>query len=132
MLRANRCECLLRPRHDLRWSGPDILEPEGDLADHEREDDLLFRVLEDAGHRPGELGRRHRPRVASGDLDAALEAAAVKVRNEPCKCAQQRRLAGARRTKHGNDFARLDFQRDIAKRRGAGLRVGECEPVGTR
>ena len=35
-------------------------------------------------------------------------------------------------TEHGDDLARFDLQRDAAKRRGAGLRIGECEPVGMR
>ena len=132
VLGADRGERLVRATDDLLCRGPDVLEPEGDLADDAREDDLFLRVLEDAGHRPGELGRAHGPRVEAGDLDAPFEAPAVKVRNEPCEGAQQRRLARAGWTEHGDDLARFDLQGDVAKRRGAGLRVGEREPVGAR
>jgi len=125
-------ERLVRAAHDVLRSGPDILEPERDLREHAREDDLLLGVLEDAGHRPGELGRPHCSRVEAGNLDAPFEAAAVKVRHEPRKCAQQRRLARAGRAEHGDDLACFDLQGDLAKRRGAGLRVGKREPVGTR
>jgi len=56
---SNRGERLVRASHDVLWSRPDILEPESNLADHAREDDLFFGILEDARHRPGELGRPH-------------------------------------------------------------------------
>ena len=59
VLGANRGERLVCAAEDLLRGGADILEPEGDLADHEGENDLLLRVLEDGGDRPGELGRPH-------------------------------------------------------------------------
>jgi len=59
MRRADRGEGLVRAEEDLLRSGTDVLEPEGNLANDAREDDLLLWVLEDAGDRPCELGRPH-------------------------------------------------------------------------
>ena len=64
-----------------------------------------------------ELGRARSPGVAAFDLDPALEAAAVEVRDETGERAQERRLSRARRAEQGDDLAGLDSKRDVRKRR---------------
>ena len=132
MLGADCSQRFVCPTDDVLRRGADVLEPERDLADHAREDDLFFGVLEDAGHGPGQLRGTDRSRVAAGNLHAPFEAPAVKVWDEPCEGAQQRRLARAGWTEHGDDLARFDLQRDPTKCRAARVRIGEREPVGAR
>ncbi len=116
---------------DRLGRGADVLEPERDLGGDAPEDDLVLRILEDRRDRSGELGRPRAARVAAGDLDAALEAAAVEPRHEPGERAHERRLAGAGRAEQQHDLAALDLERDVAQRRRR-LRVREREPLDAR
>jgi hypothetical protein len=72
-------------RGDLVRRDAEILEPERNLTVDSTEHDLLLGILEDGRNRSGELGGPSQARVATGNLDAALEASAVKVRHEACE-----------------------------------------------
>ena len=65
----------------------------------------------------GQLGRAVLARVEPADQRAPGELAAVEVRHEPGRGAQQRRLARARAAGEHDELARLDAQRDVAQRR---------------
>ena len=108
--------------------GADVLEPECDLVRDPPEDDLVLRILEERGDASRELGRARAPGVAALDLDPALEAAAVEVRDETGERPQERRLPRARRAEQRDDLPGLDPQRDVRERRARRVRVREGEP----
>ena len=97
---------------DLCRRRAEVLEPERDLVLDAAEDDLVLGVLEERRDLVGEIGRAEAAGVASGDLDPALEAAAVEVRDEPGQRAQKRRLAGARGAEERHDLTGLDLERE--------------------
>ena len=107
-----------------RDGSPEVLEAEGDLVRDPPEDDLVLRILEERRHGAGELGGAGAARVAAVDLDPALEAAAVEVRDEPGERAQQRRLPGAGGPEQGDDLAGFDPERNVSEGRRR-LRVRE-------
>ena len=122
----------MHARPDLARRRADVLEPEGDLVLDAAEDDLVLGILEEGGDVAGEIGRPEAPGVLARDHDAALEPAAVEVRDEPRERAQERRLAGARRAEHRHDLARLDAERHVRERgaRRAGIPEGEARDLG--
>ena len=130
--RADGVERGLGARSDRVGGRRDVLEPERDLVEDACHHDLVVRVLEDGRHRPGEVGGTRAPRVETGDLHRALEPAAVKMRDEPCERAHQRRLARAGGTEHRDDLARLDAQGHVLERRRRGAGVGERQAVDAR
>ena len=93
----DRVERLERARLDLGRRSPDVLEPERDLRLDAREHHLVLRVLEQRPDGSRELGGANAASVEPGHLDPAGERAAVEVRDEPRKGAQQRRLPAPRR-----------------------------------
>src|SRR5262249_31808397 len=111
-------------RLDLVRRRADVLEPERDLGADVREDDLVLGVLEQRRHDTGELSRPVPPRVASGHIDPAREAAAVEVWDEPRESTQERRLPTPGRPEHDQELPRLDGQRDVTQRRLAGYGIG--------
>ena len=126
VLGADERQRFVDPRPDLRRLGTEILEPEGDLVRDSGHHDLILRVLEDRRHRAGEQPGSGLAGVEARDDDGARERAAVKVRHEPGKRAEQARLARARRTEQGDVFALGNGQRDVAQHRLARV-VGEGE-----
>src|SRR4029077_20986331 len=110
-------ERAVHTRPDLHRRRAKVFEPERDLVLYAAEDDLVLGVLEQGGDLVREIRRAEAAGGASGDLDPALEPAAVEVRNEPGQRAQECRLAGARRAEERDDLARLDLERDVAERR---------------
>jgi hypothetical protein len=98
----------VHPRPDLIRRGPDVLEAERDLVGNMPEDDLVLGILEEHGDCTREVGGPETPCVHARDDDATLEPPAVEMRDEAGKCAQERRLPGARRSEHGHDLARLE------------------------
>ena len=84
---------------------------------------MVLGVLEEGSDRARELGGTHTARIHARHLDAAGETPAVEVRHEPGERAQERRLARARRAEQRDNLARVQLQRDIAKREAA-LGVG--------
>src|SRR6476659_1801914 len=78
----------------LCWWSADVLQPEGDLVEHAGKDDLVLGVLEKRGDGSRQAGGPLATRVEAGDLDAAREAAAVEMRDEPGESAKQRGLPG--------------------------------------
>ena len=79
-----------RPRTPLDLAGRSarVLDAERHLGEDAVEDDLVLGILEERGDGAGELGRPRAPGVAAADLDAASEAAPVKVRHEAGKSAR--------------------------------------------
>jgi hypothetical protein len=65
----------------------------------------------------------------TSDLDPAVEAPTVKVRDEPGEGAQQRRLPRSGWTEQSDDLARFDLEGNVAKRRPGGVRISEREPI---
>jgi hypothetical protein len=126
-LGANLRERGVRPRPDLIRRRPDVLEPEGNLVRDPPEYDLVLGILEERGDRAGEVGRPEAPRVHAGDDDTPLEPPAVEVRDEARERAEERRLAGAGRSEHRHDLARLERERDVPKRGPLGVGVPEGE-----
>ncbi len=131
--RAARCDAptdVERVRHalrDLARRRADVLEPERDLRLDAAEHDLVLGILEDGRDGAGELGGARAARVEARDLDAALEPAAVEVRDEPGERTQDRRLAGAGRPEQQQHLARLDRQRHVVEREPA-VGIREREP----
>ena len=126
---AGICERAVDAGPDLCRRRAEVLEPERDLVLDAAEDDLVLGVLEQRGDLVREIGRAEAAGVASGDLDAALEAAAVEVRNEAGQRPQERRLAGARRAEERHDFARLDLERDVGQRGPLRVWIRERQPL---
>jgi hypothetical protein len=52
---AHRPECVERSIPDPSRGDSDVLEPESDLVLDDREDDLVFGILKDAGDGPGKV-----------------------------------------------------------------------------
>jgi hypothetical protein len=80
---ADRPESFERSASNPNRLDTDVLEPEGDLVLDDGEDDLVLRVLEDAGDGPGQVTRSRATRVATVHFDSADKLAAVEVRDEP-------------------------------------------------
>ena len=85
----------------------------GELGPHRRHHDLRLGVLEERARDGGDLRRAALARVEAADDDAAGELAAVEVRDEAGRRAQQRRLAagGSPRQEHQLAFAQLQRRR---------------------
>jgi hypothetical protein len=107
----------LGPWPDLRGRDAQVLEPERDLVGDDRHDHLVFRILEDAGDRPRELGGPRDARVELGDDHRAGEAAPVEVRHEARERAQERRLPRPGRAEQRHHLPRLELERDPVERR---------------
>ena len=73
----------VHPRPDLAGSGPDVLEPEGDLVRDPAEDDLVLGILEERRDLAGEVGRAEAAGIEARDHDAALESPAVECGTSP-------------------------------------------------
>jgi len=135
--RAARVELLqaekehTRRGDDLARRRADVLEAERNLANDAREHDLLLWVLEQHRDRPGELRGSCGARVSSIHDDATLEPAAVEVRDEARKRAEQRRLARAGRAEEEHDLARLDREGHVPKG-GSRARIREGHVLGAR
>ena len=117
MLRADSRERVERARGISAAAVPMFSSPNCDLVRDAGEDDLVLGILEDGRDRAGQLGRPCVARVAAADLDPAVEAAAVEMRNEPGERAQQRRLARPGRPEQRDQLALLELERDVAQRR---------------
>src|SRR5262249_18301740 len=98
-----------------------------DLGANGAHDDLRLGLLEERAADGGELAGAVRARVEPADEHAAARLAAVEVRHEPARGADQRRLARRGQARPHDEPAGLDVQRDVAQRglRGAGVAVAE-------
>ena len=107
---------------DRRRGLPAVLEPERELGPDGAHHDLRLGVLEqraDGGaSSPGPWSRR----VESGDRRPAGERAAVEVRDEAARGAQQRRLARSRRAGDDDELARARPRRLTSSSAGDPLR----------
>jgi hypothetical protein len=83
--------------------------------------------LEHGRHGPGKVRGTQRSRVAPGDDDAAGEPAAVKVRHEARKRAEQRRLAGPRRSEQRDEFATFDLEGHACEGGSVGAGIREAQ-----
>ena len=126
------CERAVDAGPDLCRRRTEVLEPERDLVLDAAEDDLVLGVLKERCDLVGEIGRAEAAGVASGDLDPALEAAAVEVWDEPGQRAQKRRLAGARGAEECHDLTGLDLERDIGQRGPIRTWIRERQPFDLR
>jgi hypothetical protein len=117
---------------DLVRRDAEVLEPEGDLVLDMAEDDLVLRVLEERRHGAGQLRRAGRARVGPADLDATGEAAAVEVRHEARKRAQQRRLPRARGAEQDDELTGLQSEGHVLQRGRVRVRIREAQPLGRR
>ena len=131
MTGPDRGERVTHAARDGARERADVLEPERDLRLDTPQHHLVLRVLEHRRHRARELGGARVTRVVAGDLDAALEAAAVEPRHEAGERPQQRRLARAGRAEQQDDLPRLDRQAYPVQRRRC-ARVREAEPIHRR
>ncbi len=131
MHRADLGERGVGTRPDSSRIDAEVLEPERHFVLDAGHHDLVLRILKDRGDGARELARAVRSRVETADLDTAGEAAAVEVRHEAGKGAEERRLAAPGRTEKRHDLAGLELERDVPKRRNA-PRVGEREPLHRR
>ena len=124
---AERERGLLDPARDRRRAPAAVLERERELGAHRAHHDLRLGVLEQRAGDRGQLGRAVVARVEPAGEQPARELAAVEVRHEPGRGAQQRRLARPRPAGEDDELARLDAQRDVGQRRprGARIRVGD-------
>ena len=92
---AERERGLLHPARDRRRAPAAVLERERELGAHGAHHDLRLRVLEQRPGDGGQLGRAVLARVEPARHQPPGELAAVEVRDEPGRRAQQRRLARA-------------------------------------
>jgi hypothetical protein len=122
---AHGPEPLGRPASDLGRRGAHVLEPEGDLGAHAREDHLVLGILEEACDGPGKIGRTSPARVEARDLDTAGEASSVEVRHESGERAQERRLARAGGPEEDDHLARLELEGHLPKRRAGRFGIGK-------
>ena len=74
----------------------------------------VLRVLEHGRDRARELGRAHAARVVAADLDPPTEAAAVEVRHQPRKRADERRLPGPGGAEERHDLSLAELEREVA------------------
>ena len=114
---AERERRLLHPARDRRLAPAAVLERERELGAHRAHHDLRLGVLEQRARDRGQLGRAVLARVEAARHEPPDELAAVEVRHEPGRRAQQRRLAGAGAAREDDELARLDPQRDVGERR---------------
>jgi hypothetical protein len=77
---------------------------------------LGLRILGDVADRGGQLARAGGDRVDAGDVDAALDLAAVEVGDEATGGAEQGRLAAGRAAGQQSKFASRQREGDIAQR----------------
>ena len=120
-------------RRHLGSSDAEVLEAERDLALDRVVDGLQLGILEDEPDRAREHARRSHDDVMSARHRRALDAAAVKVRDEAVQDAQQGRLATAARTRDEREAA-VDLERDVGQsgRVCARVVVGETGQAGRR
>ncbi len=117
---------------DPGWCDADVLKPESDLVLDDREDDLVFRILEDTGDGPGQLTRLRATRIAAVHLDSADEPAAVEVRDESGEGAKQRGLPRAGSSEQADELTGLELEGDVFEGRAVGLRIRVAEPLDPR
>jgi hypothetical protein len=132
VLGADCREGIERPRLDLGGRSADILEPERDLVQDAREDDLVLRILKERRDGSGERRRAVASRVEAGDLDPARERAAVEMRHERGEGAEERRLAGAGRAEYRDDLSRCQARGHVPQRRLACGRVRKRQMLDAR
>jgi hypothetical protein len=122
----------VHPRPDRRRVDREVLEAERHLVGDEGHDDLVFGILEDARHRPCQLGRARPPGVSPAHLDAPGEPSPVEVRHEPGESAQERRLAASGGAEESDGLARLELEGHVRQGRCPGTRIREREAVDAR
>ena len=115
--------------HAARHGGPAlaaVLQREGELMANGAEHDLRLGVLEEAARHRRDRRRPVLAGIEAADHRAAAEDAAVEVRHEAARGAQQRGLAAGRQPGENHELARLDDHRHITQRRprrpGVGVR----------
>ena len=125
---AERERRLLDPARDRGRAPAAVLERERELRAHRPHHDLRLGVLEQRAGDGGQLGRAVVARVEPAGQQPPRELAAVEVRHEPGRGAQQRRLARPRPAREHDELAGLDAQGDVGERRprGARIRVGHA------
>ena len=114
---AERERGLLDPARDRRGAPAAVLERERQLRADSAHHDLRLGVLEQRAGDRGQLGRAVVARVQPAGEQPARELAAVEVRDEPGRGAQQRRLARPRPAREDDELARLHAQRDVGQSR---------------
>jgi hypothetical protein len=129
--RPDRVQRAARAGADRLGPDAEVLQPEGHLVLDPRHHDLVLRILEERRNDTCELGWRGESRVQAGHLDAAREAAAVKVGHEPGERTKQGGLSGARSAQDEDGLARLQRERDVAQSR-LRVRVRERETLDGR
>ena len=127
VLRADGGERRMGPWEDLGRRRAEVLEPECHLVLDPVEDDLVLRVLEQRGHRAGELGRPLQSSVAAGDLHLADEAPAVEVRDKAGERPQKCRFPRPGGPKESDDVARLELKGHCIEGGLDSVRIGEAE-----
>ena len=121
---AERERGLLDATGDRRRPPAAILERERELRAHGPHHDLRLGVLEQRAGDGGQLGRAVVARVEAAGEQPPREHAAVEVRHEARRGAQQRRLARAGPAREHDELARLDAQGHVGQRRPRGARIG--------
>src|SRR5207342_676124 len=100
------------------------LQRQLDLGGDGGGDDLRLGVLGEVTDGAGQLARPGGEGVDAGDLDPALDLAAVEVRDEAAGGAQQGRLAASRATGEEDEFAGGELERDVPQGRVSRLWIG--------
>ena len=93
------------------------LQRQADLGGDRGRDDLGLGVLGDVADDGGQPAGAGGERVDPGDLDPALDLAAVEVGHEAAGGAQQGRLAAGRAAGEEDELAGADLERDLAQGR---------------
>ena len=100
------------------WRVAAHLQRQLDLRRDRGRDDLGLGVLGDVADRGGQLAGAARYRVDAGDLDAALDLAAVEVRDEAAGGSEEGRLAAGGAAGQEDELAGGQVERSTLRRAG--------------
>src|SRR5690606_37800554 len=103
------------------------LQRELQLAAHRRRDHLMFGLLGDETDYRAQIGGTMLANVQATHHRLPCRVAAVEVRDEPARRAQERGFPRARAPGEHDELARPDLEVDVAERRGGRARVAVGE-----